>query len=287
MYAEIVFPLPFRNAFTYSIPDELLSSACAGVRAVVPFGKRTLTGFIINLVKVPPSTEKIKPISDILDEQPIFDDKSLEFYKWLSDYYLSSLGEALRLAVPYGSEVETKRKIISDEKTCAELLKKEKNKDSVKANILKVLEEREEISFSHLQKLVKKKNIYSAVRSLEKAGALNILDEIEEAKVKAKTAKFVKLEKSAAEIYAYFPELESRSPKQVKIILELIEKRNKPAAMAELLKKTEASQSSIESLEKKGLIKVFEKEVERRYNEEYKEDHVKIILTEKKFQNKL
>ena len=280
MYAEIVFPLPFRNAFTYSIPEELEQSAVVGVRAVVPFGKRTLTGFIINLVSTPPSTEKIKPVNDILDEVPVFDDKSLEFYKWLSDYYLSSLGEALKLAVPYGLEVETKRKILSDKKACGELLQKEKNKDSIKSNILRVLAERDEINLSYLQRVVKKKNIYSILRSLEKAGALNILDEIEEAKVKVKTAKYVKLDKPLAEIYAYFPELESRSPKQVKIILELIEKKNKPVALSDLLKKAEASQASVESLAGKGLVKIYEKEVDRLYSDDYKEEHVRIILTE-------
>ncbi len=279
MYAEIVFPLPFRNSFTYSIPEELEQFAKAGLRAVVPFGKRTLTGFIINITSNPKSIEKIKPISDILDEQPIFDKKSLEFYEWLSDYYLSSLGEALKLAVPYGSEVETKRKILSDKKISAELLQKEKNKDSVKSSILKILSVRDEINLSYLQKVVKKKNIYSTLRSLEKSGALNILDEIEEAKVKVKKAKFIKLDKPIGEIYAYFPELESRSPKQVKIILELINKKDKSVSLAEILKKTEASQTSIESLEKKGLIKIFEKEVDRRYSEEYKEDYKKLILT--------
>jgi primosomal protein N' (replication factor Y) len=279
MYAEIVFPLPFRNAFTYSIPDELEQFAAVGVRALVPFGKRTLTGFIINLTENPSITEKIKPVADILDKEPIFDKKTLEFYQWLSDYYLSSLGEALKLAVPYGLEVESKRKIISDRTQCAELLLKEKNKDSVKAGILKILSERDEINLSYLQKQLNKKNIYSSIRSLETAGALTVLDEIEDAKVKIKKAKYVKLNKTIAEIYAYFPELESRSPKQVKIILELINKKDKLVPLAELLKKTESSQASIESLEQKGLINVFEKEVERKYSGAYSEDHVEFILT--------
>jgi primosomal protein N' (replication factor Y) len=279
MYAEIVFPLPFRNAFTYSVPEELEQYTQLGVRAIVPFGKRTLTGFIINTTDTPSVTEKIKPITDILDKAPIFDKKTLEFYQWLSDYYLSSLGEALKLAVPYGLEVESKRKILSDRVICAELLLKEKNKDSVKAGILKILSERDEINLSSLQKQVNKKNIYSALRSLESAGALNMLDEIEEAKVKIKKAKYVKLNKTIAEVYAYFPELDSRSPKQVKIILELINKKDKSVSVADLIKKTESSQSSIESLEKKGLIVVYEKEVERKFSGAYSEDHVEIILT--------
>ena len=279
MYAEIVFPLPFRNIFTYSIPEELEPYAKAGLRAVVPFGKRTLTGFIINTSTTPKNIDKIKPINDILDDEPIFNKKTLEFYQWLSDYYISSLGEALKLAVPYGSDVETKRKIISYMDISAELLSNEKNKDSIKANILKILSEREEINLSHLQKLVKKKNIYSTLRNLEKSGSLNILDEIEESKVKVKKAKYIKLDKSIAEIYAYFPELESRSPKQVKIILELMNKKDKSIPLAEILKKTESSQTSIESLEKKGLIKIFEKEVDRKFLEEFKEDFKKLVLT--------
>ncbi len=51
MFAEIVFPLPFRNTFTYSIPAELRPFAFVGVRAVAPFGKRILTGFIVNISK--------------------------------------------------------------------------------------------------------------------------------------------------------------------------------------------------------------------------------------------
>ncbi len=150
----------------------------------------------------------------------------LKFYEWISDYYLSSLGEALKLGVPYGSDIETKRKIIIDQKLCEKLSKEEKNKNSVRAKILKVLSERDEINFSYLQNLVKKKNIYSQVQSFEKAGVITVLDEIQSAKVKAKTAKFIELNKSIAEIYASFPEIERRSPKQVKILLELISKKN-------------------------------------------------------------
>ena len=99
MYVEIVFPLPFRKAFTYLVPKDFEKQAKIGVRAVAPFGKRTLTGFIINKLKKVSFKEEIKPITDILDEQPIVDDNGLKFYSWLADYYLCSLGEALKLAV--------------------------------------------------------------------------------------------------------------------------------------------------------------------------------------------
>lgn len=271
MYAEIVFPLPFRNSFTYIVPDELESLAAVGVRAVAPFGKRVLTGFIINISSSTKLEDEIRQISDILDDEPVFNEKSLQFYKWLSDYYLSSLGEALKLAVPYGSDIESKKKICIDPDFAAELLQKEKNKNSTRGLILKVISGREEISFPHLQKLVKKKNIHSYLKTLEKQGAVTILHEIENAKVKAKKIKYVKLKKSLAEIYSFIPEIEGRSPKQVKIILELISSKKKSIPLNELVKKTKSSGSSVNSLIEKEIIEVFEKEVDRRYVEEYEE----------------
>lgn len=158
MFVEIVFPLPFRKAFTYSVPKELQEFAKIGVRAVAPFGKRTLSGFIINLVdSTPLKKDEIKPITDILDDKPIFTNKTINFYEWISEYYLCSLGEALKLLVPQGTDVETRRKIIVDKDFVTELLSKEKKKDSIKYKILVELSKRDELNFSLLQKIVKKK----------------------------------------------------------------------------------------------------------------------------------
>lgn len=280
MFVEVVFPLPFRKAFTYSVPKDLQGFTKIGVCAVAPFGKRTLTGFVINIpAAVSIKKEEIKPITDILDDKPIFTSKTIKFYEWLSEYYLCSLGEALKLLVPQGTEVETKRKIVVDKNFVANLLSKEKKKDSLKFKILSELSKREELSFSTLQKSVKKKNIYSQVRQLHNQGAVTIIDEVANAKVKAKTVKFVKLAKSIAEIYSSFPELDRKSPKQVKILLKLIEAKGVSLPVVELLHKTESSQSSLNGLERKGLVKVFDKEIDRRFKEHYTEEHQKLTLT--------
>ena len=114
---------------------------------------------------------------------------------------ICSLGEALKLGIPYGTEIESKRKIIIDQNVCIRLLKEEKNKNTIKGKILQILSEREEINLSYLQKLTSKKNIYSAIKTLENKGALTTLNEIEDAKVRPKKINFVRLTKSAIEIY--------------------------------------------------------------------------------------
>jgi primosomal protein N' (replication factor Y) (superfamily II helicase) len=280
MFVEIVFPLPFRKAFTYSIPKDLQEFARVGVRAVAPFGKRTLTGFIVNIPEKTSLTKnEIKPITDILDDSPIFTNKTLKFYEWLSEYYLCSLGEALKLLVPQGTDVETKRKIVVDKTFITKLLQSEKKQDSLKFKILFELSKREELSFSSLQKFVKRKSIYSQIRSLHNQGAVTIVDEVQGAKVKPKKVKFVKLAKDIAEIYASFPELDRKSPKQVKILLKMLEAKGIALPIAELLHKTESSLTSLNGLAQKGFVNIFEKEVDRRFKENYSEDHKELNLT--------
>jgi len=278
MFAQVIFPLPFRNSFTYSIPADLIDFVKVGVRVVVPFGKRVLTGFVVNISEKTDVKEKIKPIRDVLDDKPIFNKDSLKFYEWISEYYISSLGEALKNSVPYGLDVESKRKIVADMELSMELYESEKNKKSIKAKILKLISEKETYKISQLQKLVKKKSIHSTLKSLEKKGALTILTEIEDAKVRIKKVKYVKLSQSVDETYKILPEIESRSPKQVVILLELLS-ANKPVQLSQLLKKTNTNQSSVTSLFKKNSVDIFYQEIERRYVETYEELKQDITLT--------
>ncbi|PKL82638.1 MAG: primosomal protein N' [Ignavibacteriae bacterium HGW-Ignavibacteriae-3] len=278
MFCQVVFPLPFKNAFTYSIPDELKDALEVGVRVVVPFGKRILTGFVVEISKTTDVKEKIKPVRDVLDENPIFDKDSLKFYEWISEYYLSSLGEALRNSVPYGTDIESKRKIVSDKEYCGKLLSQETKKTSLRFKLLTALSQKDVFTISQLQKDVKNKNIYSSLRSFEKIGAVSLLDEISTAKVRVKKIKHVEIAKPADEIYELMPEIEKKSSKQVVLLLELLSNKE-PIALSELLKKTNTASSVAGSLEKKNIVRIFDKEVERSYSETYKEKEKEFDLT--------
>lgn len=278
MYAQVVFPLPFRNPFTYSVPKEFWDSVQVGVRVVVPFGKRVMTGFVISLSETT-DVKETRPIRDVLDEYPIFDSAALKFYEWISEYYLSSVGEALRNSVPYGSDVESKRKVVSDCGFCAELLAKEKKQGSTRAKLLELFTKKELHRISTLQKEIKKKSIYSVLRTLEKEGAITLLNEIEDAKVRVKKVKCARLAKPKDEIYEFVPEIEKNSPKQVVILLELLADKTAEILLSELLRKTKTHQASVNSLENKGLVEVFDKEVERVYSESYEEKHQELVLT--------
>ncbi len=271
MFVKVVFFLPMQKTFTYAVPESLRDAVKFGVRAVAPFGNRVLTGIILDVTERNDEDRETKEIYDVIDKIPIIDKTQLAFYKWLAEYYLSSLGEALRLTIPHGTEIETKRKIISSPEVCAELLAKEKKKNTIKTRLLVALSEKENHTIKTLQKAAKRKNIYSQLHALEKEGAITILDVIEKPKVKIKTQKFVRLLADEEEIFAKLPELEKRSPKQAMLLIYLLN-IGEEISLADLQKKTNVAASSVKALEEKALLEIFDKEIERTYDETYSEE---------------
>lgn len=168
---ELVFAIPTERSFYYSVPDELLDLAQVGVRAVAPIGKRVLTGFIINVIdetefkkeleKI--SFKELKEIEDILDPIPFFDEKFLNFARWIADYYFSSLGEVLEAAVPAGTDVETKKIIVVDPNHIFEEIKNTSPDRINYLKLLRILSEKEEHSFSELRKKLKKEGLQSNI----------------------------------------------------------------------------------------------------------------------------
>ncbi|MDH4068895.1 MAG: DEAD/DEAH box helicase family protein, partial [Ignavibacteria bacterium] len=100
-YAGVVLPLGVDKVFTYLIPPELEEFAVAGVRVVVPFGRKIATGMIVDL----PSSSDVpglKPIRDVIDPAPVLRGELPALCRWIADYYLAPLGEVVKTALPQG-----------------------------------------------------------------------------------------------------------------------------------------------------------------------------------------
>ncbi len=104
MYIEAVFNLPINSTFYYSIPDSTdPGKVKTGLRISAEFGRRKLTGFIVNILVDKPETDfEIKKIDRIIDDEPLFDDQFYLLAKWISGMYLCSPGEALFSMIPSG-----------------------------------------------------------------------------------------------------------------------------------------------------------------------------------------
>ena len=95
-------PVPLDAAFTYAVLP--LQLPCVGARVIVPFRNEKLIGIVTRLHNDPPPVPA-KPIEAILDAEPILSQELLELGRWISQYYLSPLGEVLRTMLPLMAEV--------------------------------------------------------------------------------------------------------------------------------------------------------------------------------------
>ena len=96
---DVAVPLPLQDAFTYEVPDALAEMVNPGARVEVPFGRRTLVGYVVGFPATS-SLPRIKPIERLLDDPPLLTPKLVELAHWMSRYYACSLGEALRAVLP-------------------------------------------------------------------------------------------------------------------------------------------------------------------------------------------
>src|SRR5688500_20309095 len=81
-----------------------------GIRVTVPFGKRTLTGVVIDEADHSELAD-VRELIDVLDEQPLFSEEILRFAEWMTEYYVSPIGETLRTMLPYGTTPESTQRI--------------------------------------------------------------------------------------------------------------------------------------------------------------------------------
>ncbi|MBQ2290218.1 MAG: primosomal protein N', partial [Bacteroidaceae bacterium] len=94
---------------TYSIPEELKGKIIPGCRVVVPFGKKvTYTALVSSLHNNPNNNYEIRPIRELLDEAPIVLNEQIKLWDWIARYYMCSLGEIYKAAIPQGLKGEFK-----------------------------------------------------------------------------------------------------------------------------------------------------------------------------------
>ncbi|KAA0265033.1 MAG: primosomal protein N', partial [Chlorobiota bacterium] len=160
-FIQLSFPLPVDQLFTYSVPVNLYDEVAVGKRAVAPFGQRMLTGFIVEMSDTPPFEDlsKIKKIVKVLDKHPVFDERKLKFFKWLSSYYMSSLGEALKLTDPYGTSVQSEKSVYSDRETIERFISLEKSKHTTRYKVMELFLQKDKYTLKQLQNLTGVKSI--------------------------------------------------------------------------------------------------------------------------------
>jgi primosomal protein N' (replication factor Y) len=103
MFVNIALNIPADKLFTYEVPAYLFDQIELGKRVFVPFGRKKRTGVIVEIINSC-NLENVKPIAEILDEDPLFGEKDLQFYQWIAAYFIYPLGKTLAEILPTGPE---------------------------------------------------------------------------------------------------------------------------------------------------------------------------------------
>ena len=105
MYADVILPVPLQGLFTYTVPEGM--TVGEGMRVLVGFGRsKTYIGLVARVHHVKPQGYEVKPIQQQIDQQPMVTPQQLQLWHWISDYYLSPIGEVYKTALPSGMKAE-------------------------------------------------------------------------------------------------------------------------------------------------------------------------------------
>ncbi len=97
----VVLPLPIDKTFNYAVNSEEFNNIYLGSRVVVSFGKKKLyTAIVIDKLLNENYDYELKEIEFIVDESPCINKHQIEFYNWISKYYMCPIGKVYETALP-------------------------------------------------------------------------------------------------------------------------------------------------------------------------------------------
>jgi len=251
-FANILLPLPLPATFTYRVPHEYNEQIKAGTRVVVPFGKNKLySGLVMDVHTHAPAFPNVKYIIDIIDVAPVVTEKQIELWKWIARYYLCHNGEVMAAAMPSGLKLAGETLIMlhpdfdGDISTLTER----------ELKIAEALTYRPHLTVAEVQKVVEIHKIFPVIKSLVERNIILTTEEIKNP-YRVKKESYIFLHDNYLNNEPALFELLDRlsaskkTEKQSQLLLAfLMLKRNEDRVKrTELLKKSECSPSSLQSL---------------------------------------
>jgi primosomal protein N' (replication factor Y) (superfamily II helicase) len=115
-YADLILPLPLAGTFTWLIPKELEGDVRPGKRVLVQFGSKKIYSAVVRKIHDDRSQDEefeLKAILSVLDSEPVVTETQLEFWDWISDYYMCTGGEVLKAAMPSGLRLGSETRLVT------------------------------------------------------------------------------------------------------------------------------------------------------------------------------
>ncbi|MEN6321501.1 MAG: primosomal protein N' [Syntrophaceae bacterium] len=253
MFVSVAVNIPSFKTFSYAVPPSLQKEITIGKRVLIPFGKRKLTGYIID-VSDSTSREDIKDICEVLDFEPLFNESDLKFYQWVSQYYIYPIGKALAEILPGGIDRKSDRWVsLSQEKP--------ENTDTplsvVQQKIIDMLHVPPSgMLLTRLKKMTGKNDIRRDINILHNAGFIQIEDKTRNPEVILKKEKIIILNTQNA--------ANKKLTKKQALLIDFL-RLHTPVPIVVLRENFKNVLPMLRNLEEQGVICIIEEEVSRRH----------------------
>jgi len=267
-FVDVILPFPLPKLYSYSVPFHMLHEISIGLRVELLFGKKGLvTGIIGRIHKDEPSYET-KPILSILDDYPLIGEKQLQFWSWMSEYYLCTLGEIMQAALPGALKLVGESVLLANDSllSCNDL---EQNWEGQELAFLMFLKEKKEIKIDDAKKKFQLPAFNKSLKKILETGFVSIREELKE-KYKPKKVGFIEinplfLPQNTEGFKTSLDLIGKKSIHQQQLWLCIIQfyQQGKELRRKEILEKAQVDLQVLKKLEEKSLIYLYEAEESR------------------------
>ncbi|ASF43040.1 replication restart helicase PriA [Capnocytophaga endodontalis] len=254
-FVEVILPLPLPKLYTYRINEDEAHFLQTGMRVAVSFGKSKVYTALVHKVHTNEPTYETKDIEYILDETPIVTPNQITHWQWIADYYMCTLGEVIKSALPSAFLLESE--------TVIEIAEKDLNPylfSDDEFQVYEALHYKTALKGSEVSKIIPKKKTLKVIKSLVEKGATRISERIFE-KYVPKLVKYIRL----AEAYQSQEGLQKalellKGEKQKKLIMAYFNHINRevlPLKVENLLEEAKVSNAVLKSVVEKGILEIY------------------------------
>ncbi|OAD45200.1 primosomal protein N' [Polaribacter atrinae] len=257
-----MLPIPIQKTFTYSVTEDEANFLKKGMRVAVSFGKSKMySALVLNIHQTKPTLYEAKEIHQILDEVPLVNELQLKHWQWISSYYLCSLGDVYRAALPSAFLLESESVINKNE---------EFSEDAILTDdeflIFEALQHQSQLTIHQVIAILGKQKVMPIINSLIKKEAIIIKEEIYE-QYKPKLVKYVRLhaDYSSDDSLGKLLEELSRAKKQREAVLGYFQlsTSKKPIKAKDLEEKAKVSATILKSLVDKNIFEFYHIQTDR------------------------
>ena len=256
-FIDVILPIPLKQTFTYHVNKDEAYFLKPGMRVAVPFGKSKIyTAVVYGIHQNDPPSYETKSIHQILDEVPLITTRQLKHWEWMASYYMCTLGEVIRAALPSAFLLESETIITLSRKEGID----QTEFGDAEFLVYEALQHQSSLHINDVRSILDQQNVMGVIHDLLAKGVVEVQEEIYE-QYRPKLKRYVKLSGAYAEEEALRRLLDSmsRAPKQRQVLMTLfmLSTSEKNVDSVVLQKKSESTATVLRTLIDKGVLEEY------------------------------